>query len=36
MKLLEKNRKPSEIGPGKVLQGLLKKVSTEIETNGIQ
>lgn len=25
-----------EIGPGKVLQGLLKKVSTEIETNGIQ
>ena len=25
-----------EIGPGKVLQGLLKKASTEIETNGIQ
>ena len=25
-----------EIGPGKVLQGLLKKVSTDIETNGIQ
>lgn len=25
-----------EIGPGKVLQGLLKKTSTEIETNGIQ
>ena len=25
-----------EIGPGKVLQGLLKKASAEIETNGIQ
>lgn len=25
-----------EIGPGKVLQGLLKKVSTEIQTEGIQ
>ena len=25
-----------EIGPGKVLQGLLKKASTEIETSGIQ
>ena len=25
-----------EIGPGKVLQGLLKKVSADIETNGIQ
>ena len=25
-----------EIGPGKVLQGLLKKMSSEIEINGIQ
>ena len=25
-----------EIGPGNVLQGLIKKVSTEVETAGIQ
>lgn len=25
-----------EIGPGKVLQGLIKKLDKEMETNGIQ